>query len=64
MREAKNLAIYSDLLEQQIYELHEDYDIDIDIDIDLKDAEYFDSFLTVIFNCKIKHCCFKKAEQN
>ena len=29
-------------------------------DIDLIDAERFDSFSTVIFNCKIKYCCFNK----
>ena len=28
---------------------------------DLKDAKRFDSFLSIIFNCKIKYCCFEKA---
>ena len=32
-------------------------------EIDLKDAERFGSFPSTIFNCKIKHCRFKKAEQ-
>ena len=30
------------------------------IDIDLKDAEHFDSFSSIIFNCEIKYCCFNK----
>ena len=29
-------------------------------DIDLIDAECFDSFSSIIFNCKIKYCCFNK----
>ena len=34
------------------------------IDIDLKDAERFDSFSSVIFNSKIKYCCFNKNVKN
>ena len=28
--------------------------------IDLRDAKLFDSFSRVIFNCKIKYCCFNR----
>ena len=33
-------------------------------DIDLIDAERFDGFSSVIFNCKIKYCCFNKKLNN
>ena len=33
-------------------------------DIDLTDAEHFDSFSSVIFNCKIKYCRFDKKLNN
>ena len=32
--------------------------------IDLIDAERFDSFSSVIFNCKNKYCCFNKRLNN
>ena len=33
-------------------------------DIDFIDAECFDSFSSVIFNCKNKYCCFNKKLNN
>ena len=33
-------------------------------DIDLIDAERFDSFSSVIINCKNKYCCFSKKLNN
>ena len=33
-------------------------------DIDLTNAERFDSFSSVIFNCKNKYCCFNKKLNN
>ena len=33
-------------------------------DIDLRNAKRFDSFSSVIFNSKIKYCCFNKKLNN
>ena len=33
-------------------------------DFDLRGAKRFDSFSSVIFNCKMKYCCFHKNLNN
>ena len=33
-------------------------------DFDFRDAKRFDSFFSLIFNCKMKHCCFNKKLNN